>query len=239
MAEGAAPTLCVIDGRNRIAACQRAGVKPHTIMLKGDDQDAFIADANLERRDLTKGQKAMLIAVRFPEPNKGGRGKKQNSFDAKQFSVARISLARAVLAYCPEMVQPIIDGKMSLDDAYNEAQQRKRAGESNEERFNALDAAHPDLAQLVREQTLSLASAESEARERNEKHEHLIRSKALTISELATRIGLIDKAQGDLLVQAYRDRPEAFKTACLADDIDQWIGVFVNLKAKLTEGERE
>jgi hypothetical protein len=40
-----------------------------------EDQDAFIADANLERRDLTKGQKAMLIAIRFGDERKGGRGK--------------------------------------------------------------------------------------------------------------------------------------------------------------------
>ncbi|WP_321961718.1 hypothetical protein [Paraburkholderia sp. J7] len=32
----------------------RAGVVPHTITLNGEDQDAFIAEANLERRDLTR-----------------------------------------------------------------------------------------------------------------------------------------------------------------------------------------
>ncbi|MEM5297624.1 ParB N-terminal domain-containing protein [Burkholderia sp. JPY481] len=232
--EGGAPTLCVIDGRNRIAACRIAGVKPHTIILNGEDQDAFIADANLERRDLTKGQKAMLVAVRKAKQ----QGKKSTSLETKEVSDARVSQARLVKEFCPEMVPPVIDGKLSLDDAYTEAQQRKRAGESNEERFNALDAAHPDLAQLVREQTLSLASAESEARDRKEKRDNLVRSKVSTISELATRIGLIDKAQGDLLAQVYRDQPQAFKSANLVDDIDQWIAVLVNLKAKLTRGEQ-
>ncbi len=45
-------------------------------MLNGEDQDAFIADANLERRDLSKGQKAMLIAEGFPQERKGGAGKR-------------------------------------------------------------------------------------------------------------------------------------------------------------------
>jgi hypothetical protein len=61
----------VIDGRNSIAACKRAGIAPHHVMVNGGDQDAFIADANLDRRDLTKGQKAMLVAIRFPEKQPG------------------------------------------------------------------------------------------------------------------------------------------------------------------------
>jgi hypothetical protein len=35
---------------------------------------AFIADMNLERRDLKKGQKAMALAMLFPEEQRG-RGK--------------------------------------------------------------------------------------------------------------------------------------------------------------------
>jgi hypothetical protein len=34
---------------------------------------AFIADMNLERRDLKKAQKAMAFAVLYPKPNHGGK----------------------------------------------------------------------------------------------------------------------------------------------------------------------
>lgn len=39
--------------------------------LNDEDQDAFIADANLERRDLVKAQKAMLLAKRYPKGTRG------------------------------------------------------------------------------------------------------------------------------------------------------------------------
>ena len=97
-------------------------------MLNGEDQDAFIADANLERRDLTKGQKAMLLAVRFPDSNKGGRGKKGNAVESTELSQERISRARVVNRLCPEMVDAVIEGKTGLDEAYAEANRRRAAG---------------------------------------------------------------------------------------------------------------
>ncbi|MFX1766168.1 ParB N-terminal domain-containing protein [Paraburkholderia sp. A1RI-2L] len=146
--EGSEPTLCVVDGRNRIAACKLAGVKPHTITLNGEDQDAFIADANLERRDLTKGQKAMLIAMRFGEERRGGRGKtaSTNYAESSQLSVRRVQQARAVRDNCPEMVPQVIEGALGLDEAYTEAQRRRAAQQTNEARFDVLRKSDPDLA---------------------------------------------------------------------------------------------
>jgi hypothetical protein len=89
----------------------------------------------LERRDLTKGQKAMLLAVRFPETQ---QGKKRTSIVSVEVSQQSISYARAVNRFCPEMVPQIIEGACSLDDAYNEAQRRKAAQHTNESRFNVL-----------------------------------------------------------------------------------------------------
>src|SRR3954451_7878571 len=50
--------MVLIDGRNRLEACRRAGVEPEFRYLNGEDQRAFIASANLNRRNMTKGQKA-------------------------------------------------------------------------------------------------------------------------------------------------------------------------------------
>jgi exoribonuclease II len=60
-------------------------------MLDGEDQDAFIADANFERRDLTN------------------------------LSLSHISRARTVLHDCPQFVDLLIDGSMGLDVACAEA----------------------------------------------------------------------------------------------------------------------
>src|SRR5271155_5626926 len=66
----------VIDGRNRLAACKLAGVKPTFEKLNGQDPLAYIVSANLARRNLTKGQQAMAYAKIYPE---GKRGAKRSS----------------------------------------------------------------------------------------------------------------------------------------------------------------
>jgi hypothetical protein len=48
----------------------------------------IVADKS-EHRNLTKGQQAMRLALLYPEPEKGGRGKKANSSETKRFSAAR------------------------------------------------------------------------------------------------------------------------------------------------------
>jgi ParB-like chromosome segregation protein Spo0J len=65
----------IVDGRNRFRACEKAGVEPSYASLNGHDAAAFIVSANLARRNLTKGQQAMVLAMIYPEPEKGGRGK--------------------------------------------------------------------------------------------------------------------------------------------------------------------
>jgi hypothetical protein len=106
----------------------KAGVKPHTITLNGEDQDAFIADANMDRRDLSKGQKAMIVAKRYPNDRKGGRGKTEtaNYAETAQLSMRRIQEARVVLNHCEQYVPLVIDGSMGLDEAYREANLERR-----------------------------------------------------------------------------------------------------------------
>jgi ParB-like chromosome segregation protein Spo0J len=82
----------LIDGRNRLRACEIAGVEPSFTTLNGHDATALIVSANLNRRNLTKGQQAMALAMIYPEPAKGGRGKKALGTDG--FSQARLSQAR-------------------------------------------------------------------------------------------------------------------------------------------------
>ena len=85
----------VIDGRNRLRACEIAGVEPRFEKLSGQDPAAFIVSVNLARRNLKKGQQAMALAMIYPEPEKGGRGKKAvNPKETLGFSQMRLSQAR-------------------------------------------------------------------------------------------------------------------------------------------------
>jgi len=68
--------LHLIDGRNRLAACKIAGVDPEHEMINGVDPVALIASSNLSRRHMTKGQRAMAMAMHYPVAVKTGRGNK-------------------------------------------------------------------------------------------------------------------------------------------------------------------
>ena len=54
----------LIDGRNRLAACNLAGVEPSfTTLADGVDPIAFILSENIYRRHLSKGQQAMTVVM--------------------------------------------------------------------------------------------------------------------------------------------------------------------------------
>ena len=243
-AEGFPAHLCVIDGRNRIAACKRAGVTPEYRMLNGEDQDAFIADANLERRDLTKGQKAMLLAVRFPEPPKGGRGRKETLIDTTTVSASRVTYARAVLKFCPEMVPLVIDGSMGLDEAYREAnrlrvanltesERRENEARQHDARFKAISERYPDIAELVKDEKLTLDAAEREAEIRDEGIEQEIATTVRSIDDVQFHMTYWSKAGKEVLLRVHQSAAARFRTPDLRATISQWIKVLSAIQEEI------
>ena len=51
----------LLDGRNRLAACELVGIKPETKEYTGKDATAFIISINLKRRHLTREQRDDVI----------------------------------------------------------------------------------------------------------------------------------------------------------------------------------
>lgn len=66
----------ILDGRNRLRGCQRAGVEPTFSEYTGNDPEAFVISRNLNRRHLTTSQRS-IIAGKLAK-RKEGQGNSAN-----------------------------------------------------------------------------------------------------------------------------------------------------------------
>ena len=124
----------VLDGRNRLAACQKAGVKPRFETFKGKDPLGFVLSQNLERRHLTPCQRAMLGAdlqpqfeaeakerqrrgkEKLPDPKNAGQAR---DHVGKRFRVSGryIQQAKKILAADPEVAKRVRNGALKIIEA--------------------------------------------------------------------------------------------------------------------------
>lgn len=155
----------ILDGRNRAAACDIAKIEPWVETYDGDDPDGYALAVNIQRRSLTKGQAAMIAAraMIVSETKTEGRSVAK----ATGTSGARISQAKTVLEFAPDLVDAIIAGAgTTLDKAYEIAKRRKQDAASDETKLEQVRSADPALADKVTEEELSLEAALEEVRQR-------------------------------------------------------------------------
>jgi ParB-like chromosome segregation protein Spo0J len=176
----------LIDGRNRLRACELAGVEPFFTELNGRDAAAFIVSANLNRRNLTKGQQAMALAMIYPDTEKGGRGIKGKAEVSSDFSQKRLAQARAVLRHSEALAQGVLAKHISLDAALEVVAKQQRESQSADAMMGELRAEAPDLADLVDEERLNVAEAYSALEERRLKAAKLEANKRETLLRLET-----------------------------------------------------
>lgn len=139
----------VLDGRNRLAACELAGVEPKFETFDGDDKAAgdFAFDTNFYRREMSKGAKAIVFAMRHPEAEKGGRGKTaKNPSKNEEFSTGALSMARLVLRVTPTVAIAVRDGLKPLNAAYDEAKVIESERAEFTRKLERLKASAQDLA---------------------------------------------------------------------------------------------
>lgn len=153
----------VLDGRNRLAACERAGREPRFITfdelvaLTGfeGDEDQFVFDRNLARRDLSDDQRAIIVAsyfdYKYPHSKalekqtaagkEGGRGHKKNPV--------------------PKSAHPLQQPKEPKREPTVRQRVAADAGVSAHKAQQALDVARadPDVAQQVADGTVKLRDA--------------------------------------------------------------------------------
>ncbi len=108
-------------GRRRRQAIRPPPLNPVTAEV-APYPTAFVLSANVHRRNISTGQRAMAIAMLYPEPTKGGRGKKgTKSGTVSSVAIQRITDARVVLRYSPELAQAVMRGEKPLHGALAEA----------------------------------------------------------------------------------------------------------------------
>lgn len=151
----------LIDGRNRLRACEIAGVDPKFSKLNGHDAAAYIVSANLERRNLTVGQRAMALALIYPDAERG-RGKRDEArkgAETSSFSYRRVQQARSVLRYSRALAEDVLAKRKSLDVALDAMEEALAASQSVDAKMADLRAYAPHLAELVDEERLTLDEA--------------------------------------------------------------------------------
>jgi hypothetical protein len=105
----------LLDGRNRLDACVRAGVAPTTVVYDGDPV-AFVLARNAHRRHMSAGQRATAAWLTAATASKI---EAQEIAAATAVSPATVSMAKTVAEKRPDLLPEISSGAVALHDAYD------------------------------------------------------------------------------------------------------------------------
>jgi ParB-like chromosome segregation protein Spo0J len=197
-------TLCadglLVDGRNRLAACELAGIEPTFITNPDLDDDvkiaAFINAKNAHRRNVTTGQKAMAVAEQLAAEGKrkNGRWARGSIVGNPQVSksgwVDAMATAGLVLDWTPELASEVIAGQITLNEAATEAEterdtelREREAERLRKEQIKDLNTNRPDLAkrvdkgELALDEALTLRDKETEAERKEQQRQDELAAK--------------------------------------------------------------
>jgi ParB-like chromosome segregation protein Spo0J len=122
----------ILDGRNRLRACEELGVEPQFIEYDGNDEVGLIVSMNLLRRHLTDDQRVAILAKLrglqlskeaarrkhggVPVKSPQGRVREQIAREAK---VGEHKARSALIAvrHAPDILDEVIAGNVKLSDA--------------------------------------------------------------------------------------------------------------------------
>ena len=217
----------VLDGRNRLAACEIAGVEPTYTTYDGDDPDGYALAVNIARRHLSKGQIAMVAARACSLSEQTQRSVAASTGISK----GRIGQASTVLTHAPDLADSVVSGATSLNEAYDAARRNKEIAESAEAKLIMLRAEAPDLAELVAEERITLATAITELRARDAQVESERRTGIANLRSVLTYLTSGSVTPDVLVKQNYAGVLDEFDQADL-DYAAQTMAAIATLKAE-------
>lgn len=168
----------ILDGRNRYAACEMAGVEAVTVVYDGDDLAEYVIDCNVTRRNMSTGARAMATALVLAADGRreGGRWARDSigpGSDSPEAFAKAVQRAGVVLDWLPDVAEQVVSGVTPLKAAYVDActkrdavdaEKRAKAIEANrkrEETIREREANDRMLAALTEWRSKYLASVES------------------------------------------------------------------------------
>jgi hypothetical protein len=169
---GEGDDLIILDGRNRLRACEALKIEPRFTPYQGDDPVGYIISANLMRRHLDKNQRA-LIGAKLANMRQGERTdikpsanlrKVSQSDAAKKMKVSTRTVASASKVLkkgAPELLAAVHRGNVPVSKGADIAdlphEEQAAAIESAMIRRESLDLA-PELAEVVEQMKLPKAA---------------------------------------------------------------------------------
>ncbi|MFF5423734.1 MULTISPECIES: plasmid replication/partition related protein [unclassified Streptomyces] len=154
----------LLDGRNRLAACEIAGVEPRFTTYTGSNPTAMILSNNVSRRHISKGQQAMITAMACSVSGHSLR----DLAKIHGLSRSRLSAANVVLKHSLDLAEQVRIGVLSLDNAYNTVSEDRARAAALQEQYDRLREHAPDLAEQVTEGQITLVDATAALNQRLE-----------------------------------------------------------------------
>jgi ParB-like chromosome segregation protein Spo0J len=131
----------ILDGRNRLRACEELGIEPQFTEYDGNDEIALIVSMNLLRRHLTDDQRVAILAKlrglelsqeaarrkRHGVPVKSPQGRvREQIANAAKVGEHKARSALIAARHVPDILDDVIAGKTKLGEARKVAEKKLR-----------------------------------------------------------------------------------------------------------------
>lgn len=195
----------ILDGRNRAAACGRAGVTPAFVEFEGTDDEAlaYVESANGARRHQSKGSLAASWAIGRLAAGKreNGRWKYGEAADSnvrKNLNDKDRAQLGVIADHAPDLLVKVRDEDLTLNAAFEQAEKRRDAERDRLEAEERRAAAEADAKAFIEDNAPDLAAQVGDGQP------YLTFSEALAIWEQRNR----EEAQRIAREKAERERRE-------------------------------